>query len=205
MDKIRISWDFLKYVSIDCQQANGKWTTREIERNQIGVKLQTSVKMWLKKCGYEEKQLEYLDLLMQTNDIKCLPEEVQEKYKMNDCIVTVPITDELLNKWTTDIIDTICEIEEKENKYQKLKDSNLSEAENEFWDSDDQVEKQSYYFSTLCAYSPNVHLPYKKYLDKLNAKKEQQDNIFAGVGADITSNTPGEILGEDDMSWLNDL
>lgn len=205
MDKIRISWDFLKYVSIDCQQANGKWTTREIERNQIGVKLQTSVKMWLKKCGYEEKQLEYLDLLMQTNDIKCLPEEVQEKYKMNDCIVTVPITDELLNKWTTDIIDTICEIEEKENKYQKLKDNNLSEAENEFWDSDDQVEKQSYYFSTLCAYSPNVHLPYKKYLDKLNAKKEQQDNIFAGVGADITSNTQGEIQGEDDMSWLNDL
>ena len=90
-------------------------------------------------------------------------------------------------------------------KKQKLKDNNLSEAENEFWDSDDQVEKQSYYFSTLCAYSPNVHLPYKKYLDKLNAKKEQQDNIFAGVGADITSNTQGEILGEDDMSWLNDL
>ena len=28
---------------------------------------------------------------------------------------------------------------------------------------------------------------------------------FAGVGADITSNTQGEILGEDDMSWLNDL
>lgn len=37
------------------------------------------------------------------------------------------------------------------------------EAEKEFWDSDDQVEKQSYYFSTLCGYSPNVHLPYKKY------------------------------------------
>ena len=86
-----------------------------------------------------------------------------------------------------------------------MKDSNPVEAEKEFWDSDDQVEKQSYYFSTLCAYSPNVHLPYKKYLDKLDAKKKQQDNIFAGVGTDITSNTQGEILNEDDMSWLNDL
>ena len=130
---------------------------------------------------------------------------MQEKYKLNYCIVTVSITEELLNKWTTDIIETISEIEEKEDKYKKLKDSNLLKAEKEFWDSDDQVEKQSYYFSTLCAYSPNVHLPYKKYLDKLNAKKEQQDNIFASVGADITSNIPGEILGKDDMSWLNDL
>ena len=205
MDKIRISWDFLKYVSIDCQQANGKWATREIERNQIGVKLQTSVKMWLKKCGYEDKQLEYLDLLMQTNDVKCLPEDVQEKYKVNDCIVTVPITNDLLNKWTTDIIETISEIEKKEERYKNLKDRNSMEAEKEFWDSDDQVEKQSYYFSTLCAYSPNVHLPYKKYLDKLNAKKEQQDNIFAGIGEDVISNVQGELLDEDDMSWLNDL
>lgn len=35
--------------------------------------------------------------------------------------------------------------------------------------------------------------------------RKSKDNIFAGVGADITSNTQGEILGEDDMSWLNDL
>lgn len=40
---------------------------------------------------------------------------------------------------------------------------------------------------------------------KLNAKKEQQDNIFAGVGEDVISNVQGELLDEDDMSWLNDL
>lgn len=45
----------------------------------------------------------------------------------------------------------------------------------------------------------------KNILDKLNAKKEQQDNIFAGVGEDVISNVQGKLLDEDDMSWLNDL
>ena len=53
---------------------------------------------------------------------------------------------DISSKMQNVIEEQLKEIEEKENKYQKLKDNNLSEAENEFWDSDDQVEKQSYYF-----------------------------------------------------------
>ncbi len=29
--------------------------------------------------------------------------------------------------------------------------------------------------------------------------------FFAGVGEDVISNVQGELLDEDDMSWLNDL
>lgn len=197
-DKIKICWDFLKYVSIQCQQANGKWTTREIERNQIGLKLQSSVKMWLKKCGYEDELLEYLDLLQQTNTITCLPEDVQEKYKVSDCIVYVDITDELLNKWKTEIINTIDEITEKEEQYNRSKDETI------FWDTEEQVETQSYYFATLCAYSPTLHKPYKRHLDKLSAEKEKKDSLYGGVGADTT-----EIYDDstvyDDMEWLKQL
>lgn len=197
-EKIKICWDFLKYVSIQCQQANGKWTTREIERNQIGSKLQSSVKMWLKKCGHEEELLEYLDLLQQTNNITCLPQDVQDKYIISDCIVYVDITDELLDKWKTEIVNTIDEIIEKENRYEEMK-NNRADAEKIFWDTDEQVENQSYYFATLCAYSPTLHKPYKEYLDKLSAKKEE--NMYYGVGSEADIN----IDTEDDMSWLNQL
>lgn len=184
-EKIKICWNFLKYVKVDCEQTNGKWTTREIDRCEIGNKLQTSVKMWLKKLGYENELVEYLDILAQTNDIKCLPNDVQAKYKFHDCIVYVDLTQDLINRWVTDITNTIDEIVEKEEKYENEKLIDKENAEMVFFDTPEQVEKQSYYFSTLCAYSPNLHKPYKKYLDVLTAQ-QNGDDFFSGVGSGIS-------------------
>lgn len=193
-DKIKICWNFLKYVNIDCMQANGKWTTREIDRFEIGNKLQTSVKMWLKKLGYEEQMMEYLDMLYQTNDIKCLPEDVQAKYKINDCIVYVDLTPELVERWATEITNTIDEIREKEREYTDKGDDTI------FFDTPDEVKAQSYYFSTLCGYSPNLHKPYKIYLESIDAQKENY--LFGGVGSTTKKDKETE---EDDLSWLDEL
>lgn len=200
-EKIKICWDFLKYVKVDCEQANGKWTTREIDRCEIGSKLQTSVKMWLKKLGYEDELVEYLDMLAQTNDIKCLPKDVQAKYKFHDCIVYVDLIQDLIDRWVTDITNTIDEIIEKEEKYEAEKLIDKENAEMIFFDTLEQVEKQSYYFSTLCAYSPNLHKPYKKYLDVLAAQKNG-DEFFSGVGNEISENSGDK---DEDLSWLDNL
>lgn len=193
-ERIRICWDFLKYVKVDCVQANGKTNTREIERCEIGKKLQSNAKMWLKKLGYEDELVEYLDELVQSNDISCLPKDVQEKFKFHDCIVYVELTKELIDRWVSDITNTIDEILNKEHKYDETEDEKL------FFDTPEQVEKQSYYFATLCAYSPNLHKPYKLYLDKLNA--QSNGNLFEGVGAAVNDVKNSD---EDDMSWLDEL
>lgn len=200
-EKIKICWNFLKYAKVDCEQANGKWTTREIDRCEIGNKLQTSVKMWLKKLGYENELVEYLDMLAQTNDIKCLPKDVQAKYKFHDCIVYVDLTQDLIDRWVTDIINTIDEIVKKEEKYETEKLIDNENAEMIFFDTPEQVEKQSYYFSTLCAYSPNLHKPYKKYLDAL-AAQQNGDDFFSGVGSGISENNDEK---DEDLSWLDNL
>lgn len=200
-EKIKICWNFLKYVKVDCEQANGKWTTREIDRCELGSKLQTSVKMWLKKLGYEDELVEYLDMLAQTNDIKCLPKDVQAKYKFHDCIVYVDLTQNLINRWVTDITNTIDEIIEKEEKYEAEKLIDKENAEMVFFDTPEQVEKQSYYFSTLCAYSPNLHKPYKKYLDTL-AAQQNGDDFFSGVGSGVSENSDDK---DEDLSWLDNL
>ena len=192
-ENIKICWDFMKYVKVDCKQANGKWTTRDIERCEIGSKLQTSAKMWLKKLGYEDNLVEYLDALAQTNSIKCLPEEVQDNFIFHDCIVYVDLTQDLINKWTANIVNTIEEIECREREYKDTYNEKV------FYDTPEQVEKQSYYFSTLCAYSPNLHKPYKLYLDKLEAKKNG-GNLLGRVGA-VTMTSDAD----DDLSWLNQL
>lgn len=206
MDKIHICWNFLKYVSIQYEQANGAVKTREVERCKIGESLQTNAKMWLKKLGYTNQVDDYLKQLLDTNDIECLPKEVQEKYIISDCYVYVPLTDELINRWKETIISTINDIELREKDYEE------THSDKAFWDTDESVEAQSYYFSTLCGYSPNLHLPYKAYLER--TEKAKDGNVFSGVGSSTVESSPvaqtDKVIHQKDtenvdLSWLDNI
>lgn len=181
-DKIRIGWNFLKYVSVECTQANGKTTTREIERREIGSKLQSSAKMWLKKLGYNPE--DYLDEMVLNNNLTVLPSDVQEKFTVRDCIVEIPITSELTKKWSDKIISTINEIEQKEQEYKKSFDEKI------FYDTPENIKKQSYYFAVLSGYSRKLHKPYNNYCLKL----ENENNL---INLDYKK--------EDDWFWLDEI
>lgn len=206
MDKIHICWNFLKYVSIQYEQANGAVKTREVERCKIGESLQTNAKMWLKKLGYADQVDDYLKQLLDTNDIKCLPKEIQEKYIISDCYVYVPLTDELINRWKETIISTINDIELREKDYEE------THSDKAFWDTDESVEAQSYYFSTLCGYSPNLHLPYKAYLER--TEKAKDGDVFSGIGSSTVESSPvaqtNKVIHHKDtenvdLSWLDNI
>lgn len=206
MDKIHICWNFLKYVSIQYEQANGAVKTREVERCKIGESLQTNAKMWLKKLGYADQVDDYLKLLLDTNNIECLPKEVQEKYIISDCYVYVPLTDELINRWKETIISTINDIELREKDYEE------TQSDKAFWDTDESVEAQSYYFSTLGGYSPNLHLPYKAYLER--TEKAKDGDVFSGVGSSTVESSPvvqtNKVIHQKDpenvdLSWLDNI
>lgn len=193
IDKIKVCWNFLKYCNITITQANGKLNDRLIERIEIGNKLNSNAKMWLKKLGYEDELDTYLDLLEQVNDISVLPQDVQDKYKVSDCYVFVEVTEEMIDSLKSNIINTLNEIIAKEKEYEITKDESL------FYDSDESVIKQSYYFANLCSYSANLHKPYKKYLDIIKEKESGTNNVFDGVGSDTDNNI------DSDLDWLNSL
>lgn len=197
-DKIKARWAFLKYVDIDCEQVNGKIKTRTVERSEIGNSLQASAKTWLKKYGYEDDLLVYLDALAQSNDIKVLPEDVQKKFVVKDCYVYIDNIWDLYNELKDEIIETIAEINDKTKKYNELKDTNLEAAENLFWDDDETLKAQSYYFNNLCGYNIPTVKPYKQYLDRINA-----DRNLGLLG--LNNKNINEPQEEDDLSWLNDL
>lgn len=198
-DKIKIAWNFLKYQCVTVQSKKGVKKVREIERCTLGEKLQANAKMWLKEFGYTEDQVfEYLDKLAQTNDIKVLPEEVQAKYEFHDCYVYVELTQELIDYWTNFIIDTMKEIRSKEAQYEELKEAGkYEEADKLWWEDEESVKKQSYYLSNLCGYSPNLHKPYKAYLEALDAQKN--GDILG------TKKKSDEEYAIDDLGWLNNL
>lgn len=201
-DKIRICWNFLKYVTIEYQQKNGTIKTRDVERCKIGEALQSNAKTWLKACGYSESQInDYLQKLLDENSIDVLPEEVKEKYVITDCYTYVPLTDKLVEHWKETITTTINDI--------LLREKDYAETENDkcFWDSEESVKAQSYYFATLCGYSPRLHLPYKEYLEKREAAANGGD-MFGGVGSDIETTSINIKSSNDsgiDLSWLDSI
>lgn len=201
LDKIKINFNFLKYCTIKYEQKNGEIKYRNVERCAIGEKLQSNAKTWLKAFKYDPD--EYLKLLLDTNSIECLPKEVRSKYEITDCYVYIDLTDELVNKWTNTITTTIKDIELREADYEETKSNKC------FWDDEDSLKAQSYYFSNLCSYSINKLLPYKEYLDKFESAKNGE-GLFNGIGNtnNITSTTKDICNKSDesvDLSWLDSI
>lgn len=197
MDKIKIAWNFLKYCSVQYEQANGAVKTRVIERFELGEKLQSNLKVWLKKLGYEDQMDKLLKMVIDTNGIECLPKDVQEKYVISDYYCYVDLTDDLINMWVDDIITTVHDIELREKDYEETFSDKC------FWDTEESVKKQSYYFATLSGYSGKLHKPYAEYLEKLEAA--QSGNIFGGVSSTASSKVIENKNNEVDLSWLDNL
>lgn len=204
LEKIRIGFNMLKYCTVQYHQKNGAVKTRDIERYKIGDSLQTNVCMWLKDAGYSEDDIEYYsETIAETNNIDILPEEVRKKYEVSDCYVWVPLTQKLVDTWTKTITATIKDICAREKDYEEDKNDKV------FWDDDESVRAESYYFATLMGYSANLHLPYKKYLEELEEKKSGID-MFSGVGSETDDNQTKTIESNNesndlDLSWLDEL
>jgi len=192
-DKIKIGWNFLKYQNVTIEQKNGKKKVREIERCKLGSSLTSNVKTWLKHFGYDEKEIDdYIVKLVDSNSIECLPKEVQEKFEFNDCWVYVELNEELINFWKDTIISNVDEINSKTKEYELTKNNKL------FWDSEESVKSQSYYYANLSGYSANLLLPYKQYLEKLESEKNGIDLLASNKKQDINTI-------EEDMDLMNSL
>lgn len=207
IEHIKPCFNMLKYVNVETTLKNGDKKQRQIERCKIGESLQSNAKMWLKSFKYSEEEVDdCLKMLLDTNSIDVLPDEVQEKYKIEDCHIYVPLTQELVDKTVDTITTNIHDI------YAREKDYKETGSDQAFWDDEESVKKESYYYATLCAYSPSKLLPYKNYLDKLEKQKNAMD-FFSGVGEnsennvvanqDICNNTKGS--DDVDLSWLDEI
>ena len=205
LDKVKICFNFLKYCNVQYHQKNGAVKERQVERYKLGDSLKTNVKMWLKAGGYSEDEVEdYLKLLIDTNSLDVLPDDVRDKYVITDCHVFIPFTQELIDKWTNMIVSTIQDINMREKDYEETK------SDAAFWDSEEDVKAQSYYFSTLMGYSANLHKPYKKFLDKLENQKNGLD-LFNGIAKNTENgimSTGNVICSKNetvDLSWLDEI
>ena len=132
------------------------------------------------------------------NSVGVLPEEVRKKYVISDCYVYVDLNDKLIEKWTTHVSTVIKDI--------KLREKDYAEAHSDkcFFDTDESVKEQSYYFANLCSYSRSLHKPYDEYCKRLES--QQNGDIFGNLGSTTTTNNVIESNNNEvDLSWLNSI
>lgn len=189
-DKIKISFEFLKYVTVKYQQVKGDWKETIIERREIGSKLQAKAKVWLKKLGYEDEMDELLNQMLVDNSIDCLPDDVKAKFEITDCYVEVENWQDLWENLKEEIIETIGEIEEKKKQYEETGDETI------FYSTDEELKAASYYLSQLSDYSIPQLKDYANYLERQEAEKKASEDLL-GVGKKIEEDS--------DLSWLDEI
>lgn len=164
IENVHCMFNFLKYCNITYLQKNGKYKTSRVERRQLAEKLQTPCKTWLKD-GYNVD--EYLMKLIDSDgDLSVMPDDVQEKISVSDCYGDVPLNEKTL-KYTIDYItNAINEINDKINLYELLEDDSV------WYDDEESVKKESYYYATLSEFGADMNPCYKKYLEQLERNKE---------------------------------
>ena len=201
LERIRCAFNFLKYCNVEVTMKNGNKKVRTIERYKLGESLVSNCRMWLKDYGCNEEEAdEYLKQLIDSNSIECLPTEIQQKFTLDDCYVYIDLNEKLVEKWTKEIIANIKDIELRRADWEETKNDGI------WWDDESSVKAQSYYFSTLCGFSPNLHKPYKEYLEKLEASKN--GDIFGNLGMPTTSTVTNKVIenkNEVDLSWLDSI
>lgn len=158
-----VMWDMLKYIYVCHVQANKKTKKRMVQRSKI---VETMEKAWRKdmtKAGVEEFEqdvaLEMFDL---TSDMEMLPECLQEKYWLEECLDVYEINEELEKETEDYVIKNIQEIEEKV-------EANAPESE---WHSMDIEAEGDFYCNTLCSHRQSCKF-LKEHREK-NKKKWQK-------------------------------
>lgn len=188
IDKIKIRWAFLKYTDITFEQKNGKLKTMTVERHCCIKKLKSRLKTNLRDLGWDEIDIELqLSECIENNSLDGLPQGIIDLYKFDDCYVYPIFNQTEVDVLVDHIYNTLDKIEKKTKMYNETKDDKV------FWDSDENLKKQEYYFACLMEFSPSQHKPYLKYLeDNQMYKKDNEKTDYSDI--DI-----------DDDSWLKEI
>lgn len=199
LNKIKACWNFLKYVNVTVKQVNGKEKIRSIERNKIGEKLQSNAKTWLKKSKeLNDKTVDdYLNQMLLENSIDCLPNDVKDKFTINDCYVYIDVNPINIQHIESLLVNTIQEIEQKTKEYELTKDESI------FYDTEESVKEQEYYFFNLCDYTANKHIPFKRHLEILERNKSGDE--FGQLPTTQSFGVLSKQENEDNNSWMDSL
>lgn len=172
-----IGWTMLKYCYCCYRTKGSKKVPSEIKKSMQERK--DSIKWFSKKVigdlikdGMDTIQAELLmGKAINQNTMTVLPQDIQEKYWIEDCFLEFEFDDELLEECKQWVIDTVTEIESIEHKVENYPNVEIGD-------------KSSYFCFNLCGRPNCIHLIKYKNENKDNFKKIKSENKINELSAD---------------------
>jgi ATP-dependent helicase/DNAse subunit B len=159
----RVGWFMMKYLNLSYMQKNGKVKTRELGRHEWISKCATMFTKDLSEYGLDDIEVGFaIEDAILNNNIENFPQEIQDKYTIDDCIKWYEVTDELVDETKQYIKDTIQKINDKiddEIDWQPI----ITIGEQKVQD------QKAFFCNTLCSHRKDC-----EYLRKYLVEKEQR-------------------------------
>ncbi|AKO92025.1 hypothetical protein BEH_07865 [Priestia filamentosa] len=169
LDKIKVAWNFLKYVNVTYKQKNGKYKTTSSERHKWVAAIKTPLKKDIKSVyNMEDWEADIkLEELISANSLDGLDEEIQNKYKLDDCYVYAEVSEELVNELKRDLVAGIEEINERGDEEDK-------------WNREPIQPKDEFYCNVLCGVKRHCKF-YKAYQEKNKKYQSEEDKLLEEI------------------------
>lgn len=156
LENIKCGWNLLKYVNVITYQVSKSGKIKK--KSKVTERCR-----WVKECKNEVKKelIEYypnmleweIDIMFQecidNNNLKTLPQEIQDKFYLNDCIVYIDVNKENIKKLENYLLNKIKEIKKR--------------TEKDDWNRENIDKADSFYCTMLCGVKKHCKY-YKDYV-----------------------------------------
>ena len=136
----KLMWFMMKYLNVCWKLKNGKTKKKMCNRGKWVKEMKNPFTKDLQALGYDDFEIEMLlDEAIANNSIDTLPDEIKDKYTLEDCFVEYEVTNQDIEEFKTYVIETIEKIEGKSKVEEEWKPLEITKYE-------------SFYCSNLCGH-----------------------------------------------------
>ena len=160
-----VYWDMLKYADVSWINKSKKISHRICERTEILEKMELEFIKYLEETGYNSDEINQMfTSCRDMNTLTFFPENLREKYKINDYLLEYDSTIDKENEFLSYVDDTVYEIE-----------SNLNNSS--FWVPETINEKNSFFCNMLCDVSKYCK-SFQQYKEEFNGFQKLEDSFL---------------------------
>jgi hypothetical protein len=167
LEKIKIRWLFLKYLSISYKLKNGKTKVTQADRNSWVKAIKTPLKKDI--IAIHELEEWEADLTLEecisNNSLNILHEDIRNKYTISDCYVYPEISEEILEDLKREFSSAVKDIENR-----GIEESN--------WEREPIQPKDEYYCYSLCGVKGSCKY-FKEHIDNKNGKQKEEEDLIS--------------------------
>lgn len=187
-EKIRCGFNFLKYATFHYVQANGTVKEQHIERYCLAEQVSKKCYAYMKRNKWEDMDSLFEQISLNPYIINNIEHFKEAGFYITDCYIYIDQPFEIFEQLKKDIIQIVKEIEVLTKEYEETGNEKL------WWDTEENCQKNSYFFTQLSEYSIDQIKPFAAWIEKQEKEKEYANDLLGVMSKN-----------DDEEDWMKEL